>query len=220
LSLTQTQLDAYEQDGYILLAGLIPDAVATATAAIMWQCMEARPDDPQTWPDGYAQGLDHPAIVACYTENFLHAAAQLCGDPPEAVGKPGSALAINIFPADGEWKQPTPHIDHAIKEHGHKTFPRPFRVATMTFLNDVAERGGGTAVWPGSHRQIEALARSDEEQYEYMWVLNQHLHRAGLGDPLVLVPKQGDVLFYQCLCAHAGSNNTSPRPRLALNYKW
>ena len=158
MSLTQTQLDAYEQDGYILLAGLIPDAVATATAAIMWQCMEARPDDPQTWPDGYAQGLDHPAIVACYTENFLHAAAQLCGDPPEAVGKPGSALAINIFPADGEWKQPTPHIDHAIKEHGHKTFPRPFRIATMTFLNDVAERGGGTAVWPGSHRQIEKFA--------------------------------------------------------------
>jgi len=33
-------------------------------------------------------------------------------------------------------------------------------------------------------------------------------------------PGAGDVLFYHYLCAHAGSQNTSTQPRLALNMKW
>ena len=221
MPLSQTQLDAYARDGYILLSGLISDDTAIAAEETMWACMQARADDPQTWPDGnYAKGHDNPEIVACYTDEYLQTAAQLCGDSLESVKAPGGALAINIFPSAGPWKKPSPHIDHAIKEHGHKTFPRPFRVATMTFLSDVEKQGGGTAVWPDSHRRLETLARSDEARYEYMWVLNQELDQAELGDPLVLTPQRGDVLFYDYLCAHAGSANISSKPRLALNYKW
>jgi ectoine hydroxylase-related dioxygenase (phytanoyl-CoA dioxygenase family) len=90
----------------------------------------------------------------------------------------------------------------------------------MTFLNDVAPHGGGTVVWPGSHLKIERLANSDPSRYEMMWVLNQELDRADIGDPVELTPKRGDVLLYHYLCAHAGSQNTSDHPRLALNQKW
>ena len=221
MTLTRSQLDSYATDGYLLVSGLIPDPITSAGEAAMWQCMEANPNDPKTWQDGnYAQGHGHPTLCACYTPEFLSTAAALCGDPPPSVAAPEGALAINIFPSTTEWQLPPPHIDHAIKEHGHKTFPRPFRVATMTFLTSVDQRGGGTAVWPGSQRKIEDLARSDNEQYEYMWRLNQDLHRAELGEPVVLAPRRGDVLFYQYLCAHSGSTNTSSRPRLALNRKW
>ena len=221
MPLSQTQLETYARDGYILLSGLIPDNIANTAEQAMWDCMQAQPDDRATWPDSnYAQGHDRAEIIACYTDDFLQAAAELCGDPLDSTKIPGGALAINIFPSQAPWQTPSPHIDHAIKEHGHKVFPRPFRVATMIFFNDVAERGGGTAVWPGSHRQIEALARSDEERYEDMWALNQDLAQADLRKPLVLTPRRGDVLFYDYLCAHAGSGNISPQPRLALNYKW
>lgn len=221
MSLSQQQLDAYARDGYILLSGLIPDEIAAAAATTLWECMQAHPDNPTTWPDGnYAKGHDRAEIVACYTADYLQAAAQLCGDSLASIKAPKGALAINIFPSQEPWQQPGPHIDHAIKEHGHKTFPRPFRIATMTFLSDVEERGGGTAVWPGSHQQIESLARADKQHYEYMWVVNRELDRAELNEPLILMPKRGDVLFYDYLCAHAGSANISSRPRLALNYKW
>jgi ectoine hydroxylase-related dioxygenase (phytanoyl-CoA dioxygenase family) len=90
----------------------------------------------------------------------------------------------------------------------------------MTFLNDVALHGGGTVVWPGSHRRLEALARSNPQRYELMWTLNQSLKELDLGRPVELTPRRGDVLFYHYLCAHAGSMNTGPRPRLALNMKW
>ena len=221
MPLSQTQLETYARDGYILLSGLIPEDTATAAEQAMWDCMQARPDDRATWPDGnYAQGHDRAEIIACFTDDFLQATAELCGDALDSVKAPGGALAINIFPSEAPWQTPDPHIDHAIKEHRHKVFPRPFRIATMTFLNDVAERSGGTAVWPGSHRRIEALARSDEERYEYMWALYQDLSQAELRKPVVLTPRRGDVLFYHYLCAHAGSSNISPQPRLALNYKW
>lgn len=221
MALSQAQLETYARDGYILLSDLIPEDTATAAEQAIWGCMQARPDDRATWPDGnYAKGHDRAEIIACYTDVFLQAAAELCGNPLDSIKAPSGALAINIFPSEAPWQTPGPHIDHAIKEHGHKIFPRPFRVATMAFLNDVAERGGGTAVWPGSHRQIEALAHSDEERYQDMWALNQDLQQAELREPLVLTPRRGDVLFYDYLCAHAGSINNSPHPRLALNYKW
>jgi ectoine hydroxylase-related dioxygenase (phytanoyl-CoA dioxygenase family) len=218
--LSDDQIEAYERDGYVLVSGLIPDDIAGLAADAVWEGMGAGPDDPGSWPDRYAENHKQVEIVACYTESFLGAAAQLCGDPVDTVRAPKGATAITIFPTSEEWTPPRPHIDHAIKDHGHKTFPRPFRVATMTFLSDVEMQGGGTAVWPGSQYQIEALARSDEAHYAYMWVLNQELDQAGLGDAVVTQPKRGDVLFYSYLCAHAGSKNTSSRPRPALNYKW
>ena len=214
------QIDAYARDGFVLVADLIPDDVSAAAADAMWIAMEANPDDRATWCEGFFQGLDDPAIVACYTKTFLAAAATLSDNSRDSIGAPSSALAINIFPTADAWHTPTPHIDHAIKEHGHRTFPLPFRIATMTFLSDVPERGGGTAVWPGSHERIKALAHSDEDKYEYMWVLNQDMERMSLGDPVILTPRRGDVLFYQCLCAHSGSANKRDRPRLALNHKW
>lgn len=221
MTLTQNQLDAYARNGYILVSGLIPDDISIAAAETIWDGMQARPDNPETWPDnGYVQRHEEAEIVACYTDAYLHAASQLCGESLELIKTPRGATAINIFPSPEAWQPPHPHIDHAIKEHGHKTFPRPFNIATMTFLSDVEHQGGGTAVWPGSHRKIEALAHSDEAHYEYMWVLNKELDKADLGEAVVLAPKRGDVLFYDYFCAHAGSKNVSSQPRLALNYKW
>jgi hypothetical protein len=184
--------------------------------------LNASPDDAASWEQVSRahQSYDSPELRACHTPSFLAAAAQLSEDPLETIGVPKRAYAINVFPSSGEWKWPRPHIDHAIKEHLHKTFPRAFRIATMTFLSDVPPHGGGTVVWPGSHAVLERLAKSDPERFEMMWTLNQELPHVTLADPVELTPKRGDVLFYSYLCAHAGSQNTSDRPRLALNAKW
>jgi hypothetical protein len=221
-TLTPQQLAQYDRDGYLLVSGLIPEDVAAAAEAAMWRAIGATPGDPASWADktyGHER-IDDPAVVAVYTPEFRAAAAALTGDDVSTIDLPDSGYAINVYPQQAEWKWPHPHIDHAIKEDGHKTFPRAFRVATMTFLNDVPLHGAGTVVWPGSHHRLEALAKSDPYHYGMMWVLNQELERADLGLPVELTPKRGDVLFYHYLCAHAGSMNTSYRPRFALNAKW
>jgi Phytanoyl-CoA dioxygenase (PhyH) len=222
MMLTPDQQQAYAKDGYLLVSGLIPEEKAAAAERTIWRLLGVQPDDPASWADlprGH-QTWEDPGLLDCYTRDYLAAAAQLSGDDPDSFGPPRRAYAINVFPREGVWEWPRPHIDHAIKEHGHRTFPRAFRIAAMTYLSDVAPHGGGTVVWPGSHRRIEALARRDPERYEMMWTLGQALREIDLGEPLELTPRRGDVLFYHYLCAHAGSSNITHRPRLAMNMKW
>lgn len=221
-SLTDEQVQLYSAQSYLLVSGLIPQDIAAAAEASMWRLLQANPNDPRSWAGAASahQVFDSPELLACYTPAMLEAARILAGESDDAIQPPRHAYAINVFPKPGEWRWPHPHIDHAIKEHGHKTFPRAFRIAAMTFLSDVPPHGGGTVVWPNSHSVLERIARSDPARFELMWALNQELPNTELADPVELTPLRGDVLFYSYLCAHAGSQNTSDRPRLALNAKW
>jgi ectoine hydroxylase-related dioxygenase (phytanoyl-CoA dioxygenase family) len=177
--------------------------------------------DSSTWSRPViATGFSDPDLLACFTPQTRAAAAQLAEEPVENFPVPTGTLVINVFPQEGEWMPQGMHIDHAIKNHDHSVFPRPLRVASITYLNDVQPQSGGTCVWPGSHRIIEQLAKSDPVLYEKMWKLNENLSSLNLGEPLELLGKQGDVLFYHYLTAHSGSTNIGTYPRLALVYKW
>ena len=180
--LTDAQVQEYTKQSYLLVSGLMSEEIAAQAESAMWRLLQADPNDRSSWAGRSSshQVSDSPALLACYTSQMLQAAAQLSGDAPETIKAPGRAYAINGFPTSEEWKWPRPHIDHAIKEHGHKTFPRAFRIAAMTFLSDVAPHGGGTIVWPGSHAVLERLAKSDPVRYETMWALNQDLATAPL----------------------------------------
>ncbi|MCP3980963.1 MAG: hypothetical protein GY716_16835 [bacterium] len=134
--------------------------------------------------------------------------------------RPAATHTLNVVPETGEWRWRTPHVDHANEAARHRTFPRPFRVATIVYLGDVNAQGGGTAVWPGSHRRMDALARSDRTKYRYMWALNEDVQTLDLGAPVELTPRCGDVLLYQCFCVHAATVNLSERPRLAVRHVW
>ncbi len=172
-ALSIDQVASYLENGYLQVSGLIPPDVVARAEDAAWERLDIDRDDPSTWDD---RPKGHPVfedadMVACYTPDLLAAASQLGeGDPdPATFGAPRSAYCIHTFPTDGEWAPGGAHLDHSIKEHGHRTFPHAFRLASMTFLNDVEQHGGGTLVWPGSHRRIMALARSDPQAYEYMW---------------------------------------------------
>lgn len=210
--LSAEQKADYERDGYLLVSGLIPAEIVSAAKARMDQMLQ----EPERKPF-----FGTEAFNDCYTEQLCAAAAELGGEAETRPYYPVTgAFVIVSQPSEGEWEWPQPHIDHAIKDHGHHVFPRPFRVASMLFLNDIAQHGGGTIVWPGSHRKIERLAQSDPKYYDLMFTLNSELDKAGLGEPVELTPRAGDILFYHYLCAHAGSKNVTDQPRLGMNYKW
>ena len=222
--LTHDQVASYIEDGYLLVSGLIPRDVVQRAEAAMWRCMGLDRNDSASWSERTADHghYEDAELTAVYTNKLLTAAWQLSegGLEREDFCPPKGGFAINSFPTDSAWAPHGPHIDHSIKEHGHESFPAAFRVATMTFLNDVEPHGGGTVVWPGSHRKIAALARSNPDYYRPMWVLGGDLDKADIGECVEIVPQGGDVLFYHVFCAHSGSLNATDYPRLAMNMKW
>ena len=228
--LTKEQINQFEEEGYLVASGLIPDDVAERAEAAMWRLMEMDSDDPETWgrePTAAAQfqpqrglsvfnGIRDSDIMACVTPEYLQATAELLGE--ESVHPPESAHMQNKVPIDREWALPRAHIDGLPREHRHKTFPGPYRIASLVYLNDIGYKGGGTAVFPGSHRTIMELANSDREKYEYIIPLNKDLSLLDLGDPVELTPRRGDILFFTYCFGHNGTNNAGDRPRWMIRY--
>ena len=205
---------------------------------------------PASWENFHSgiRLYNHADLVNCYTLDCLAAASQLTGEDAATFSKTDThpktycapdfleaekakedltrffrwdcAYVINVFPTIGEWMLQEPHIDHSLPEHYHKTFPAVFRIGALTYLSDVEHHGGGTVVWRGSHRKIAAIAKADLKRYAYRNALSQDMPEMALGEPVELQPRRGDVLFLHHLCAHAGSQNLSTRPRFALNMKW
>jgi phytanoyl-CoA dioxygenase PhyH len=220
--LSEERVGQYRHDGYLLVSGLVPESLASGAEAAMWECVGAHVQAPETWailgPRPHV--LRDERFVATYTDSMLAAAAQLAGEDVASFRRPTHAFTINNVPVSRDWRPQQPHLDCTVAESRHRVFPRPYRIGTITYLTNVKPRGGGTLVWPGSHLKLEALARSDPGKYKYLSALSAELGRVA-GEPAVeLTPSRGDVLFHHYLCVHAGSDNVSSAPRLAILHKW
>lgn len=192
---------------------LLPDDVAQGA-------YESLMDRPRTTENASRHEFTRdPWVLACFRKDVCSVAQQLAGYRG-ALKPPSVVYTITVFPTDIQWEWPAPHIDHSLEKDGHRTFPEPFRVGCLIYLNDVPSHSGATVVWPGSHRQLEALAAAHPQEYEYLAPLNREIHRLALQSPIEVTTVAGDVLFYHYLCAHAGSANTGSWPRVALNHKW
>lgn len=219
--LTDAQVADFERDGYVLLRGAIPHVLAKKAEAAIWKTLDADPNDPTTWEGKSAgTGISHADAVAVFTRELAITVDLLSGEPRPDVAFPKSAFAINVFPQTGDWNHFGPHIDHALDKDGFHVFPRPMRLASLLYLTDCKSHGGATVVWPGSHKKIEALAKSDPARFELMSTLNRALGELDLGEGVEVEGQQGDVLLYHYLCAHSGSKNVLSYPRFAFAHKW
>lgn len=65
--------------------------------------------------------------------------------------------------------------------------------------------------------RLASWTTQDPAEYEYLWRLTQDVPAIeGLGAPVTLVPRRGDVFFMQHLFGHNGTPNTSGSVRLCL----
>ena len=103
-------------------------------------------------------------------------------------------------------------------------------------LDETKQGGGGTVVWPTSHR---LLRERHSEVWEATWreaeplaqlKVLQDIASAAVPlttaaswsgpPPVEIVPKPGSVLLYDYLCVHTSSANVRATPRLAVSKKW
>jgi hypothetical protein len=211
--ITPTDEINFREQGFVLLAGLIPPPTVIRARDAMGIAVSNNAS-----PSRHVV-LKDAAVLDCFTQPLRSAAGTL-GKFPYRPLKPRSVYTITVFPTSPPWQSPPAHIDHSNPEDAHRTFPLPYRVGCLIYLNDVPAESGATVVWPGSHRILEAIAREHPQDYEYLHRLNQGISSLDLGSPAQITAAAGDVLFYHPLCAHSGSPNTGTAPRFALNHKW
>lgn len=213
----------YEEEGFILLSGLIDDETSRAAAALLGELPGM---------DGDAEAIEAPhlfneerglvehyalreqVLLDCFGCAFTEMTRMLSDGTD--LHAPRAAQTQNLILQERAWHPPGPHIDGIPKVNRHRTFPGPYEIAFIAYLSDVEPRGGGTVGWPRSHRAVRALAESDRDRYAYLYDLNRAIGQLDLEPPVELLPKRGDILFFQHLWVHGAPFNTRPQPRLAL----
>ncbi len=212
-SVSVDQVRSYHAQGFVLIPGLIKQSVVQHAFDLLSTYI------PPGQTGAFHKILSASPLLECVTKSVCAAAAKL-GGIDARLERPASVYTIAVCPQVGSWEWPTPHIDHARLEDRHRTFPPPYRIGCLIYLNDVHPHSGATVVWPGSHRQLTDLARSDLDKYELLSSLNEDIQTLRLNNPVEISARAGDALFYNYLCAHSGSKNVGPSCRLALNHKW
>lgn len=214
--LTQSDLAFFEEQGYLVVPGVVPQGQCEAVIDAIWEFLGFEEDRehlercyrPPLRPGGMIEMYQHPALWAnreCPT--LYEAFAELLETPH---------LAVTI---DRVGMKLPRHPDHP--EYDHKGFthwdvdtaslPVPFGVQGVLCLSDTDADMGGFQCVPGFHRDLEA------------WITAQpadrnprvpDLSRLPEGMKVVPIPaRAGDLILWNNLLAHGNGHNISNRPR-------
>lgn len=196
----------WDRHGYVILRGAITPEQADAAAAILWQEVAARPEDPDSWYAPRMQGLmvqrfQHPALEPARRAPRVHKAfAQLWGTSDLWARIDRMSFNAPERP-DSPFRAPRLHWDVSLVR------PIPFATQGILYLTDTAADQGALELVPGFHRRIDAwldgLGDSDPRA-------------ADLRAEAVRVPAAaGDLVIWRQDLPHGASPNRSDRPRLA-----
>ena len=237
--LSRQQLAQFEEEGYLLLPSLIPQEIVTKAEGAMWQLMGMDADDPNSWGHFKRQplagfymeqlsngnrielfGVTHLDVLACCTSDYLTVLNQLASRYPEIPHckdhRPDGVWALNQFPVSTEWKSPAPHLDGDFRDF--RLDPGTFRATSLTYLTDANSQGGTTVIWPEGPRRIRKFRKKNPEFSNHVRDVRALFPEMDLGEPLEVVAKQGDVLFFHHLLPHSGTMNVGPSPRFAIRF--
>jgi hypothetical protein len=157
-TLTSSDLERFERDGYVVVRRAFSPADAAAMEARWWSELESRHgvkrDDPSSWRQitGDLKDAKHDPIQdRILTPRVRGILDDLLGpgewSPPKDWGR-----AIVTFPEPGAWDVPTWlwHWDNPCELH----LDRPTGLFVVSFIGSVARRSGGTLILSGSPRLL------------------------------------------------------------------
>lgn len=237
--LLEQQLAQFEEEGYLLLSGLIPQETVVKAEEAMWKMMGMEAGNPDSWGHFKRPGLagfymeqlsngnrielfgvTNPDVLACCTPDYLTVLKQLASRYPEIPHcedpRPDGIWALNQFPVSAEWKSPSPHLDGDFRDF--RLDPGTFRATSLTYLTDANSHGGTTVIWPEGPRRIRKFRKKNPEFSNHVRDVRALFPKMDLGEPMEVVAKQGEVLFFHHLLPHSGTINVGSSPRFAIRY--
>lgn len=234
--LSTEQLKQFEEEGYLLLSGLIPKETIVQAEQAMWHSMGMDENDSDSWEHFqrpfltgfYIEnmsnekrielfGLTHPDLLACCTPDYLTVLNQLAERYPAIPHckspHPDGIWAMNQFPISDEWRIPSPHLDGYSRDL--MLDPGTFRASSLTYLTDAKSHQGTTMIWPEGAQRIRKFRKQNSNVSNHVRSMLQLLPQIDLGEPIEVIAQQGDVLLFHHLLPHANTLNVGTTPRFA-----
>ena len=216
-ALSQADLDFWHRNGYVILRDAVPQANVDAVVSAIWDFMDMRPDDPDSWYEapeseygmvelsraGMVELYQHQALWDNRQHPRIHAAFAQIWDTEELWV---TIDRVNLNPpVRHDWDfQGFAHwdIDTSLR-------PLPFAVQGVLALVDVRAGEGGLQVAPGFHREFAEWVKTQPAD-------RNPRHPDISGDELVGLEMQaGDLAIWNSLLPHGTSRNEGDFPRLA-----
>jgi hypothetical protein len=205
--LTADDLAFWHEHGYVVLHDAVPDASRMAAAQALWDHLDARADDPESWYRRSDHGImvqyfQHPAFEANRRSSRIHKAfAQLWGSADLWVTT--DRVSFNVPERPG-WMFPGPdlHWDVSVKT------PIPFGTQGILYLTDTPPEQGAFTLVPGFQRWGEHWLASLPPGANPR---RQDLHALG---SRAIGGCAGDLIIWHQALPHGSRPNRGTQPRL------
>jgi len=196
----------WDAHGYVILPDAISADEIEAVKALLWQVIEASPDDVESWFTAKTNGImvphfQSPALEAARRSPRVHKAfAQLWGSENLWVTIDRIGFNPPVRP-DRPFAGSDIHWDASLVQ------PIPFHTQAVLYLTDTEADQGAFRCVPGFHKRIDDwLAGLNGANPRDVDLSADVKHVAG---------RAGDLIIWRQDLPHAASPNRSDKPRLA-----
>jgi hypothetical protein len=224
--LDDVQVASFIDNGYVHIPDAFPRALAEECRTIIWQDLNASPDDPGSWPTPAAFRPDYPStpfVSAAATPRLCSAYDALVGPgrwaPRRSLGGfvirfPGQETAVldgwhvdASFP--GPDSSPTDYLSWRINIHSKN------RALLMLFLfSDTGEQEAPTRLRVGSHKEVARILEPEGDAGLDARELAARADPATADLPTAhATGRAGDVYLCHPFLVHAGQPNRGSHPR-------
>ena len=224
MTLTPNQIDAFVNDGFIVLRDTITRDVAEPIIAKVWEMIGLPRDDRSAWTKPmmhFQEVMKSPDVDRVYTPPIVGAFDDLMGADRYKLHRHLGWWPVT-FPGyhAPPWRPPTGgwHVDGSWFHH--HVYSREQGLLTIHLYSDIEPGGGGTAIIPGSHRFVARLLAQHEPQGmknpgadpSFQRYLADNIPRA-----VEVTGRVGDVAIMHPFMMHSQSPNTGKAVRILCN---
>jgi hypothetical protein len=187
----------------------------------VWKRIAEDPRDPSTWKRGGVQieeVIEEGPVAELFTPRYRGSVDDLVGEGRWQTC-PGFGWVILRFPGfwPAPWRAPAAgwHVDGIHFQHRVNSAEQG--LVGIEMLTDIQPGGGGTAVRPGSHREIARFLMTAEPEGIGYPALRRFCDELKGYPPVEIVGDAGDVLWMHPHLVHARGPNVQDAIRVAAN---
>ncbi|WP_331352172.1 phytanoyl-CoA dioxygenase family protein [Cellvibrio sp. UBA7671] len=209
LPLNEQQLSHWDEQGYLIIPGVLSASESAAARAAIWDFLHMRADDPASWYQSSTQMkkimvqlFTHPALEVARNSDYIRRIFQQLWQRDDLV-MTTDRVGFNP-PETTQWQFPGPGIHWDVE----LIAPVPFGTQALIYLTDVAEDQGAFCCVPGFHKQIDNWLAVQPQGID----LQQQDWSQWPVKPIAA--NAGDLIIWHQALPHGSSPNRANFPRM------